>query len=61
VEEQHTAREKVGHLTNEVRRLLEHPEDEPVGVMTAYRNSLLRLADAIDHLAGEIDARHERR
>jgi hypothetical protein len=44
------------HLTSEVRRILRGTENDPVGVMTAYRNAILRLADAVDRLAGEIDA-----
>jgi low affinity Fe/Cu permease len=44
-------------LTSEVRRMLRATENEPVGVLSAYRNSILRLADAIDRLASEIDSR----
>jgi hypothetical protein len=47
----------VNHLTGEVRRLLGDVEHEPVGVLTAYKLSLLRLADAIDRLAREMDSR----
>lgn len=32
-------------------------EREPVGVLTAHKLSILRLADAIDRLAREIDSR----
>lgn len=45
------------HLTSDVRRILKPTENDPVGVLTAYRDSILRLADAIDHLANEIDSR----
>jgi hypothetical protein len=45
------------HLTGEVRRILKPTENEPVGVLTAYRDSLLKLAEAIDWLAREIDSR----
>jgi hypothetical protein len=45
------------NLTAEARRVLSEMESEPVGVMTAYRNALLRLADAIDRIAAELDAR----
>jgi hypothetical protein len=47
----------VNHLTRDVRRLLGDVEHEPVGVMTAYKLSILRLADAIDRLAREMDSR----
>jgi ERCC4-related helicase len=60
VEQQPTLEAKVHRLTDEVRRVLKRTENEPVGVLTAYRDSLLWLADAVDHLAGEIDSRHER-
>jgi hypothetical protein len=46
------------HLTGVVRRLLSHTEDEPVGMLTAYRNSILRLADAVDRLSHELDSRN---
>ena len=48
-------------MTDEVRRILGDTEDEPVGVLSAYRNSILRLADVIDWLAEEIDPRTEQR
>ena len=44
-------------LTSDVRHALRAGEDEPVGVLSAYRNSILRLADAIDRLAEEMDSR----
>jgi hypothetical protein len=47
----------VNHLTGEVRRMLGDVEHEPVGVLTAHKLSILRLADAIDRLAREIDSR----
>jgi hypothetical protein len=47
-------------ITGDVRRLLKPTENEPVGMLTAYRDSILRLADAIDRLAREIDSRTER-
>ena len=37
-------------MTDEVRRILGDTEDEPVGVLSAYRNSILRLAEEIDPL-----------
>ena len=46
-------------LTSEVRRALGDVEHEPVGVLTAYKLSILRLADAVDRLASEIDARNK--
>ena len=49
------------HLTSEVRRLLKDTENEPVGVLSAYRNAILRLADAVDRLASEIDSRTKAR
>lgn len=56
--EQHpSAAAKLEHLTSEVRRILKPTEDEPVGVLTAYRNAILRLADAVDRLAAELDSR----
>ena len=51
----------LGRVTDEVRRILRDGENEPVGVLSAYRNSILRLADAIDRLAAEIDSRTEQR
>jgi hypothetical protein len=45
------------HVTGEVRRLLGDVEHEPVGVLTAYKLSILRLADAVDRLASELDSR----
>ena len=57
VERPRSAKEAVEPLTREVRRFLEKTEDEPVGVMTGYRDSVLKLTDAIDHLAREVDAR----
>ena len=45
------------HLTSEVRRIVRQAENKPVGVLTAYRDAILRLADAVDRLAGEIDSR----
>jgi hypothetical protein len=48
-------------VTGEVSRLLTHSENEPVGVPTAYTNAILRLADAVDRLAREIDSRSTRR
>jgi hypothetical protein len=45
------------HLTGDVRRILKPTENEPVGVLTAYRDATLKLADAIDRLADEIDSR----
>jgi hypothetical protein len=45
------------NLATEARHIFREMESEPVGVMTAYRNALLRLADAIDRLAAELDAR----
>jgi hypothetical protein len=51
----------LGRVTDEVRRILMDTENEPVGVLSAYRNSILRLADAIDRLAAEIDSRTEQR
>jgi hypothetical protein len=45
------------HLTSQVRRILGHTETEPVGVLTAYRDAILKLADAVDRLANEIDSR----
>jgi hypothetical protein len=51
----------LGRVTDEVRRILRDGEKEPVGVLSAYRNSILRLADAIDRLAAEIDSRTEQR
>jgi len=51
----------LGRVTDEVRRILRAGENEPVGVLSAYRNSILRLADAIDRLAEEIDSRTEQR
>jgi hypothetical protein len=44
-----------------VRQILRDGENEPVGVLSAYRNSILRLAGAIDRLAAEIDSRTEQR
>jgi hypothetical protein len=46
-------------MTSEVRRLLRQGQDEPVGVLSAYRDSILRLCDAIDRLA-ERQARRRR-
>ena len=54
--EQPSRREAIHHLTAEVRRMLGDVEHEPVGVLTAYKLSILRLADAIDRLAGEPDS-----
>jgi hypothetical protein len=51
------AQATVNHLTCEVRRMLGDAEHEPVGVLTAYKRSILRLADAIDRLAREMDSR----
>jgi hypothetical protein len=45
------------HLTSQVRRILKRAENEPVGVLTAERDAMLKLADAIDWLAREIDSR----
>ena len=56
-----SAEAKLERLTGEVRRILRETENEPVGVLSAYRNSILRLADAIDRLAAEIDSRTEPR
>jgi hypothetical protein len=61
MKEQPSAVAKLGRVTDEVRRILRDGENEPVGVLSAYRNSILRLADAIDRLAEEIDSRTERR
>ena len=47
----------LGRLTGEVRKILRDTENEPVGVLSAYRNAILRLADAVDRLAAEIDSR----
>jgi hypothetical protein len=47
----------IQHLTGEVRRTLGDVEHEPVGVLTAYKLSILTLADAIDRLADEVDSR----
>jgi hypothetical protein len=49
------------HVTNEVRRILKRTENEPVGVLTAQRDAMLKLADAIDWLAREIDSRTKAR
>ena len=43
----------LGRVTDEVRRILGDTKNEPVGVLSAYRNSVLRLADAIDRLRRE--------
>ena len=43
----------VRHATNGVRHMLGDVKNEPVGVLTAYKLSVLRLVDAIDRLAGE--------
>jgi hypothetical protein len=51
--------ETLEHLTDDVRRLLSHTEDEPIGMLTAYRNSILRLADAVDRLAHELESRNQ--
>lgn len=45
------------HLTSDVRRILSRTEDEPVGVLTAYRDAILRLTDAVERLASELDSR----
>jgi hypothetical protein len=55
--EQRTGIKTLQQLTSEVRTILGRTEDEPVGVLTAYRNAILRLADAVDGLAREIDSR----
>ncbi len=49
--------ETLTHLTGEVRRMLGDVKNEPVGVLTAYKLSILRLADAIDRLASELGSR----
>lgn len=51
----------VHQLTGEVRRLLAKPNNAPIGVLTAYNNAILRLADAIDRVASEIDSRDAKR
>jgi hypothetical protein len=61
VKQQPPAVATLGRVTDEVRRILRDGENEPVGVLSAYRNSILRLADAIDRLAAEIDSRTEQR
>jgi hypothetical protein len=48
-------------LTSEVRAILSPTEDEPVGVLSAYRNAILRLADAVDRLARGSDSRTQAR
>jgi hypothetical protein len=47
----------IQHLTGKVRRTLGDVEHEPVGVLTAYKLSILMLADAIDRLADEVHSR----
>jgi hypothetical protein len=59
--DQPRAQEALHRVTGEVRRILKHTEDEPVGVLSAYRNAILRLADAVDRLAAEIESRNEER
>ena len=61
MKQQPSAVATLGRVTDEVRRILKDTENEPVGVLSAYRNSILRLADAIDRLAEEIDSRTEQR
>jgi hypothetical protein len=61
MKQQPSAAATLGRVTDEVRRILRDGEKEPVGVLSAYRNSILRLADAIDRLAAEIDSRTEQR
>ena len=61
MKQQPSAVATLGRVTDEVRRILRDGENEPVGVLSAYRNSILRLADAIDRLAAEIDSRTEQR
>jgi hypothetical protein len=61
MEQPHSTRTTLEHITSEVRHILSRTEDEPVGVLTAYRNSILRLADAVDRLASEIDSRDKPR
>jgi hypothetical protein len=61
MKQQPSAAATLGRVTDEVRRILRDGENEPVGVLSAYRNSILRLADAIDRLAAEIDSRTEQR
>jgi hypothetical protein len=56
MEQPTTARATLEHLTSEVRHILSRTENDPVGVLTAYRNALLRLTDAVDRLADEIDS-----
>jgi hypothetical protein len=50
-----TRRAMLHEVTDEVRRLLGDPEHEPVGVLTAYKRAILRLADAVDRLADSHD------
>ena len=57
MEQRSSAAAALEHLTSEVRRLLRAGEDEPVGVATYYRDALLKLCDAVDTLADEIDSR----
>ena len=61
MKQQPSAVATLGRVTDEVRRILKDTENEPVGVLSAYRNSIHRLADAIDRLAEEIDSRTEQR
>jgi hypothetical protein len=61
MEQTPSAEARLKLLTGEVRSILSQTEDEPVGVLTAYRDALLRLADAVDRLAKEIDTRTKAR
>jgi hypothetical protein len=56
-----SANATLGRVTGEVRRILRAGEDEPVGVLSAYRNAVLRMADRIDRLGGKVDSRSDRR
>jgi hypothetical protein len=61
MEQRPSVQDAVHHVTKEIRHILRADEDEPVGVMSAYRNSILRLADAVDRLAAEMDSRSKPR
>ena len=61
MKQQPSAVATLGRATDEVGQILRDSENEPVGVLSAYRNSIPRLAYAIDRLAGEIDSRTEQR
>lgn len=43
MKQQPSAVATLGRVTDEVRRILKDTENEPVGVLSAYRNSILRL------------------